>query len=254
MNRNLDARDHVSRVLNVHLVYQYKHLIVLTTMLPLNMERQHRLDSRIFLFVPGVGGRVNRLVGHLKNPLVLPVRPSSLSLFRFFLGKNEKRQLTTIGMNSIVQLLKTWTYPEQVVQEFDHIKDHLESYITSSTTTTTTATTATTASSATPRPRIPSRHISHLTQMAAKALNRPVHGLAIRKKQGQVLGGEREKVGWDELEVYKSKANATWRAVGLEKGMGDVEAIKLVEQAGWEGVAPLDRRWDKSWECDRMSK
>ncbi|KAE8539773.1 hypothetical protein D1P53_003710 [Cryptococcus gattii VGV] len=154
-----------------------------------------------------------------------------------------------------LQLLKTWTYPEQVGQEFDHIKDHLESYI-SSTATPTTATT-TSATSATPRPR-PSRHISHLTQMAAKALNRPVHGLAIRKKQGQGqgqgMGGEREKVGWDELEVYNSKTNATWRAVGLEKGMEDVEAIKMVEHAGWEGVAPLDKRWDKSWECDRMSK
>lgn len=109
---------------------------------------------------------------------------------------------------------------------------------------------------------MPSRHISHLTQMAAKALNRPVHpvhGHAVRKRppgqgqgQGQGPGGKREKVGWDELEVYQSKAD--WREVGLEKGMEDVEAIKLVERAGWEGVAALDRRWDKSWECDRMSK
>lgn len=254
MDRNLDARDHVSRVLNVHLVYQYKHLILLMTMLLLDtnpqqhrLDRLDRLDLCIFSFVPGVGGRVNRLVGRLKNPLVSPVRPSFLSSFFSF---------TTIEMNSIVQLLKTWTYPEQVGQEFDHIKDHLDSYI-SSTTSTTSTTTTTTTTSATPHRPKPSRHISHLTQMAAKALNRPVHGLAVRKRppgqgQGPGPGGEREKVGWDELEVYKSKAD--WRAVGLEKGMEDVEAIKMVEQAGWEGVAALDRRWDKSWECDRMSK
>lgn len=226
------------------------------TVLPLHAKQQHHLDLCIFSCVPGVGGRVNRLVGNLKNPLVLPVRPF-FSLFVFFSdGKNGKRNGQT-NQEFIVQLQKTWTHPEQVVQEFDHIKDHLESYIMSSTTTTTTTTTNTT----TPhhRPRIPSRHISHLTQMAAKALNRPVHGLAVRKRppgqgqQQQVLGGEREKVGWDELEAYKSK-NANWREVGLGKGMEDVEAIKMVEQAGWEGVAALDRRWDKSWECDRMSK
>lgn len=228
-------------------------------MLPLHTKQQHHLDLCIFSCVPGVGGRVNRLVGNLKNPLVLPVRPFfslSLSLSFFSDGKNGKRNGQT-NQEFIVQLQKTWTHPEQVVQEFDHIKDHLESYIMSSTTTTTTTTTNTT----TPhhRPRIPSRHISHLTQMAAKALNRPVHGLAVRKRppgqggQQQVLGGEREKVGWDELEAYKSK-NANWREVGLGKGMEDVEAIKMVEQAGWEGVAALDRRWDKSWECDRMSK
>lgn len=142
-----------------------------------------------------------------------------------------------------MQLQKTWTQPEQVQAEFDSIKDHLESYITCSSTPTTTP----------HRPRVPSRHISHLTQMAAKALNRPVHGLAVRKRpprgQGRAPGGE--KVGWDELEEYESKAN--WRELGLEKGMEDVEAIKLLEEAGWEGVAALDRRWSRSWECGRMS-
>lgn len=90
MDRNLDARDHVSRVLNVHLVYQYKHLILLMTMLLLDTnQQQHRLDRLdrldlcIFSFVPGVGGRVNRLVGRLKNPLVSPVRPSFLPSFLF---------------------------------------------------------------------------------------------------------------------------------------------------------------------------
>ncbi|OWZ71218.1 hypothetical protein AYX14_03406 [Cryptococcus neoformans] len=143
-----------------------------------------------------------------------------------------------------LQLQKTWTQPEQVQAEFDSIKDHLESYITCSSTPTTTP----------HRPRVPSRHISHLTQMAAKALNRPVHGLAVRKRpprgQGQAPG--EEKVGWDELEEYESKAN--WRELGLEKGMEDVEAVRLLEEAGWGGVAALDRRWSRSWECGRMSQ
>lgn len=65
-------------------------------------RRHHRLDPCIFSFVPGVGGRVNRLVGRLKNPPVLPVRPFSLSLFLFLSdGGNEKAdKLTTIEMNS----------------------------------------------------------------------------------------------------------------------------------------------------------
>lgn len=86
--------------------------------------------------------------------------------------------------------------------------------------------------------------------MAAKALNRPVHGFAVRKRPLQAPGGE--KVGWDELEAYESKAS--WRELGLEKGMGDVEAVRSLEEAGWEGMAAVDRRWGTSWECDRMSK
>lgn len=93
-DRNVDARDHVSRVLNVHLVYQYKRLIHLLTMVEsLDMKRKqhHLLDLCIFSFVPGVGGRVNRLVGRLKNPPVLPVRPLS-----FYYDSD----LDTIEMNS----------------------------------------------------------------------------------------------------------------------------------------------------------
>lgn len=59
-------------------------------------------------------------------------------------------------------------------------------------------------------------------------------------------------MGWDELEAYESKAS--WRELGLEKGMGDVEAVRSLEEAGWEGMAAVDRRWGTSWECDRMSK
>lgn len=62
-------------------------------MLPLHAKQQHHLDLCIFSCVPGVGGRVNRLVGNLKNPLVLPVRPFlslSLSLSFFLMAKTEK--------------------------------------------------------------------------------------------------------------------------------------------------------------------
>ncbi|ODO06171.1 dynactin 4 [Cryptococcus wingfieldii CBS 7118] len=142
-----------------------------------------------------------------------------------------------------LQLQKIHTQTEKVQSEFDSIKDHLESYIT-------------TSNPPTPqRTRVPSRHISHLTQMAAKALHRPVPGMAGKKRAGPGLGGEekgKEKVGWDELGEYKAKGS--WRDLGLEKGLEAGEFMAGLEHGGWEGVAELEKRWDKSWESDRMAK
>jgi len=137
-----------------------------------------------------------------------------------------------------VQLSKIDTQPESVQSEFDALKDHLGSYVSSSKPPTV------------PRSsRRPTRHISHLTQMAAKALHRDVPGMA--RLKGKVMM-EKEKVEWDELGEYQAKGS--WRSAGLEDGMEDVEMMGNMHTSGAGGFAGLERRWERSWDGDRGSK
>jgi len=122
--------------------------------------------------------------------------------------------------DDLAQLQKINTQPETIQNEFDALKDHLEGYIT------------TTVPVQTPKPKgkQPSRHISHLTQMAAKALGRDVPGMMGRPKRKEGLDKGKEKAGWDELEAFKTER--AW------KGLIDAEEE---ERAG------LERIWGKAW-------
>ncbi|WVO13200.1 hypothetical protein L204_100812 [Cryptococcus depauperatus] len=140
-----------------------------------------------------------------------------------------------------LQLQKQPALSEDAQDEFDALKNHLEGYINMS-------------SPPTPhKTRVPSRHISHLTQMASKALHRNVPGLPTLSRRklppGKTAG--QEKFGWDELDEYKAKGS--WRELGLEKGLEDVTIMNGLRNAGWNGTSCLERRWDKSWQSDRMS-
>jgi len=53
---------------------------------------------------------------------------------------------------------------------------------------------------------------------------------------------------WDEMEVYTSKV--TWKARGLERGMGDAEELSALEGH----VALLEKRWSSSWERSRAAR
>jgi dynactin-4 len=123
-------------------------------------------------------------------------------------------------IDDLAQLQKINTQPETIQNEFDALKDHLEGYIT------------TTVPVQTPRPKgkQPSRHISHLTQMAAKALGRDVPGMMGRPKRKEGLDKGKEKAGWDELEAFKTER--PWR------GMLSVEG---------EDRAGMDMIWSKAW-------
>jgi dynactin-4 len=123
-------------------------------------------------------------------------------------------------IDDLAQLQKINTQPETIQNEFDALKDHLEGYIT------------TTVPVQTPRPKgkQPSRHISHLTQMAAKALGRDVPGMMGRPKRKEGLDKGKEKAGWDELEAYKTER--AWR------GLLSVEG---------EDRAGMEMTWSKAW-------
>lgn len=131
-----------------------------------------------------------------------------------------------------MQLQKLHTQPESVQHEFDALKEHLDAYISNST--------------AAPLPRStrkPTRHISHLTQMAAKALHRDVPGMATMRGKRLV---EKGKVEWDELGEYQAKGS--WRDLGLESGVEDVEMMRRLGMSREGGVTGLEKRWGRSWE------
>ncbi|WWC87726.1 uncharacterized protein L201_002618 [Kwoniella dendrophila CBS 6074] len=148
-----------------------------------------------------------------------------------------------------LQLQKMNTQVDLVQSEFDSLKDHLESYITLSNPTPS-------SSSSSRSTRNPSRHISHLTQMAQRALHRDVGGLvaysARSKRSSPAEKGEKEKFGWDELDEYVPKDS--WRRTGLEKGLEDVDLIRDFEESGASGLAALVKRWQSSWDRGSMSR
>ncbi|WVR03969.1 hypothetical protein IAU60_000968 [Kwoniella sp. DSM 27419] len=145
-----------------------------------------------------------------------------------------------------LQLQKMLAETETVQAEFDSLKDHLEAYIAHSAP----------APSPARSTRVPSRNISQLTQMAAKALHRDVSGMTAhaardRSRRSAVkVGGEH--FGWDEMPEYAAKGS--WTEVGLEKGLQDVEVMRGLRDSGYDGLASLEKRWGKSWDVDRMAK
>lgn len=132
-----------------------------------------------------------------------------------------------------VQRLDTQAEAEQI--EFEAIKTHIESYMTSS------------APVPTPKSiksKHPSRHISHLTQMAARALGRDVPGMTGmgmgmgmgrgRRSNGVVEKGK-EKAAWDDLGEYEVKQS--WKGLP-ELGMEDDRAdLEMIWGQSWAGEA-----------------
>ncbi|KAK8861408.1 hypothetical protein IAR55_002227 [Kwoniella newhampshirensis] len=146
-----------------------------------------------------------------------------------------------------LQSQKMNSLPETIQSEYDALKDHLEPYVSNATPPVSSAGAA----------RRPSRHISQMTQMASKALNREVPGMSAISSRvrgsGSVLrkDGEQEKVGWDDLGEYGAKGS--WKALGLERGLQDVETMRKLDHSGAGGLATLESRWGMSWELDKMS-
>ncbi|WVW79965.1 hypothetical protein I302_101938 [Kwoniella bestiolae CBS 10118] len=147
-----------------------------------------------------------------------------------------------------LQLQKMNHQTEIVQSEFDSLKEHLESYISLSTP-------APSAPSSIRSTRDPSRQISHLTQMAQKALHRDVGGMVAysARSKGRSTGkeGEKEKYGWDELGVYEAKGS--WRAGG-ESVLDGVDILRDLEDSGAGGMAEVGKRWGKSWDNSKMTK
>ena len=117
--------------------------------------------------------------------------------------------------------------------EFDSIKDHLESYVS-----------LFQPPPTRPASRVPSRHISHLTQMASKALHRDIPSMAAAKSREKgrtsgVEGMDKVHVGWDELKDYAAKE--AWRGDNLERDLSQMESLDC---------AGLERRWRQSWARD----
>ncbi|RXK41387.1 hypothetical protein M231_01292 [Tremella mesenterica] len=139
------------------------------------------------------------------------------------------------GLSLQAQKLSTQT--ENIQNEFDALKDHLEGYITS------------TAPVPAKTPvRQPSRHISHLTQMAAKALHRDIPGLAAATAKRRIPGGSEpmtDRAGWDDLGEYTSKG--TWEEANLHH-TNELERLSKFSEAGPGGLANLERRWSHSWQ------
>ena len=115
--------------------------------------------------------------------------------------------------------------------EYDAIKEHIDGYM---------STSAPTATPAKPRP---TRHISHLTQMAAKALHRS----ALTRPLGGSKREEKAPLPWDEIGEYAPKE--TWGAVGLVRGKEDVRAMR----AGKSEVG-LEQVWGTSWHRERFKR
>lgn len=138
-----------------------------------------------------------------------------------------------LGLSAQVQRLNTQT--ETVQAEYEAIKDHLESYMTSSAT-------ATTPAPKGGKSKNPSRHISHLKQMAAKALGREVPGMMSRPRRKEGLEKGKEKAGWDELADFEAKRS--WK-----------EPVDLGQDASVER-ANLELAWARSWagEVHNMAK
>lgn len=127
--------------------------------------------------------------------------------------------------------------PQTIQDEFESIKDHIDNYIT-------TSAPAPIAVKSALSGRQPTRHISHLTQMAAKALGKDVPGM--RNLRPRRLESEKKSHdSWDELGEYKSKG--TWKSQGLERGMSGVEDMRNMSALG---VAELQNRWGNSWDRD----
>lgn len=133
-----------------------------------------------------------------------------------------------------VQLQKAQAATDAAQAHFDALKEHIDGYMT------------TALPAMTPAKPRPTRHISHLTQMAAKALHRS----ALTRTPGVVAVGKREEkapLPWDEMGDYMPKE--TWSQVGLEQGNGQVMGMR-------EGRAGVDVEgvWGSSWYRERKKR
>jgi len=138
-----------------------------------------------------------------------------------------------------VQLQKMIKEPQTIQDDFESIKDHIDNYITTSTPPPVAVKSALT--------RQPTRHISHLTQMAAKALGRDVPGMRSLRPRGESEKTRHES--WDELGEFKSKG--TWKAQGLERGTSDVEDMRNMDSLE---LARVEHRWARSWDMNTKSR
>jgi dynactin-4 len=130
------------------------------------------------------------------------------------------------------QVQKIHAQTERVQSEFEALKDHLDSYITS------------TAPVQAKKP-VPTRHISHLTQMAAKALHRDVPGMNAVSSRPKPKQDARDK--WDDMGVYESKN----RVKDVSEEVMEEDARDL-ERNG--DRAALERVWCNSWSGSRAAR
>lgn len=144
-----------------------------------------------------------------------------------------------LGADIVEQVQRINTQAEKVQAEFDALKDHLDAYLT--------------ASAPVPVKPVPTRHISHLTQMAAKALHRDVPGMhsiftsastSVRSRPAQKKD-PRDK--WDEMAVYESKNGSdAWMMQGGESSDG----YKYQSEA----KAALERVWGDPWTASQTAR
>lgn len=146
-------------------------------------------------------------------------------------------------LTTSVQLQKMEKQTASALSEYDAIKDHLSDYITAN---------APLKTPARPARSNATRHISHLTQMAAKALNRPLpskYGSTPRVRtisglsSGSDKSAPRDKSGWDELVEYPAKRS--WRSVPQIEEEG-VRLSRLDSAQGCNAQASLDSTWSLS--------
>jgi dynactin-4 len=128
---------------------------------------------------------------------------------------------------TLAQVQKLNTQAEIEQTEFEAIKTHLETYITSSAPIPTPKST---------KSKQPSRHISHLTQMAARALGRDVPGMmgmSRGKRADGMLEKGKEKAAWDDLAEYGAKAS--WKGLPDLRMEDDRAGLEMVWGQAWAG-------------------
>lgn len=146
-------------------------------------------------------------------------------------------QLTYSG-----QAVNVYPVPEEEQAEFDHLKDHLESYIQD---------TPTVNPKTGHSRRVPTRHIGKITQAAARALGRDVPGSPLARPKRRVAGEDKGRAGWDELSKYEAKH--AWRSE--EQGNGESESdIDALREMTGEDITPLQKRWEGAWAVPRTAK
>lgn len=144
-----------------------------------------------------------------------------------------------------VQLQKMNTEVETIQTDFDNLKDHLQSYITQST-----KSSAIPPKSAPKSSSGPTRHISHLTQMAAKALHRDVPGM--NKPRIRPRGNDAAVQGNYQApdELAEAKVKQSWKEQGLHLGMQPVDDMR---EAAVE-IASIEDTWSFSWDRERAKR
>lgn len=151
--------------------------------------------------------------------------------------------LSMIILSPVVQVQKMKTPYDPALNEFEAIKDHLESYIQ----TPVAAPPPSTRPSSSRHQSSTTRNISHLTKMAAKALGKDMPGLTpTPKARPRMMMGSDHPRGpeeWDVLEERESKEN--W-ATG--DNASPLKHMRGLSAASAQGQARLDKLWTRSWD------